>query len=205
MNGTGRRSIIGGALAIAVAGVGALASTSGSASAQVIPTPVPGATATADAARHEAVLAAFAAKLGLPVESVRAAMQSARASVAPANGVNHAVAYGALEAAAKAIGITEEQLDAELPGKSLAQVAQAHNVDVAVVKAAMIANASARVDANVAAGKTTAEKAAARKAMFSDRFDRLLAHVHPAKGAGAAASRAKSGPAVTPTPAGAKS
>lgn len=205
MNGTGRRSIIGGALAIAVAGVGALASTSGSVSAQVIPTPVAAATATADAARHEAVLGALAAKLGVPVETVRAAMREARSSIAPTKGANHAVAYGALEEAAKAIGITEAQLDAELPGKSLAQVAQAHNVDVAVVKAAMIANASARVDANLAAGKTTAEKAAARKAMFSDRFDRLLAHVHPAKGAGAAASRAKSGPAATPTPAGAKS
>lgn len=204
MNGTGRRSFIGGALAIAVAGIGALASTSGLASAQSLPTPTP--VSGPSAAQHEAVLAALAAKLGVSVDTVKAAMRDARASVMPATHVNHAVAYGALEAAAKALGITEEQLDAELPGKSLAQVAQAHNVDVAVVKAAMIANASARVDANLAAGKTTAEKAAARKAMFSDRFDRLLAHVHPAKAAAAAAaSRARPSPQATPRPAGAKS
>jgi hypothetical protein len=115
------------------------------------------------------------------------------------------VAYGALEAAAKVIGITEEQLDAELPGKSLAQVAQAHNIDPAVVKAAMVANASARVDANLAAGKTTAERASARKAMLSDRFDRLMAHVHPAKPAGAAGTRGQRPPAPSPTPAAAKS
>ncbi|NCV23210.1 MAG: hypothetical protein EBV45_14870 [Chloroflexi bacterium] len=160
-------------------------------------------------AQHEAVLKALAAKLGLSVEAVRTAMQEARKTAgvggAPKSGGNHAVAYGALEAAAKVIGITEEQLDAELPGKSLAQVAQAHNIDPAVVKAAMIANASARVDANLAAGKTTAERASARKAMLSDRFDRLMAHVHPAKPAGAAGTRGQRPPAPSPTPAAAKS
>jgi len=207
MNLIGKRAIIGGALAVVIAGGAGLASTSGSASAQTVPTPA--ATEVAKGAQHEAVLKALAAKLGLSVEAVRTAMQEARKTAgvggAPKSGGNHAVAYGALEAAAKVIGITEEQLDAELPGKSLAQVAQAHNIDPAVVKAAMVANASARVDANLAAGKTTAERASARKAMLSDRFDRLMAHVHPAKPAGAAGARGQRPPAPSPTPAAAKS
>ena len=45
----------------------------------------------------------------------------------------------------------------------------------------------------------------ARKAMLSDRFDRLMAHVHPAKPAGAAGTRGQRPPAPSPTPEAAKS
>jgi hypothetical protein len=51
--------------------------------------------------------------------------------------------------AAQSIGITPEQLRAELPGKSLAQVAEAHGKSPADVAAALKKAADARIDAHM--------------------------------------------------------
>jgi hypothetical protein len=64
--------------------------------------------------------------------------------------------------AAEAIGITPEQLHQELPGKSLAQVAEAHGKSAADVSSALKTAAHARVD---------------------QRIDRAMNHVVSADGA----------------------
>ncbi len=53
------------------------------------------------------------------------------------------------QVAAQAIGISVDQLRQEIQGKSLAQVAQAHNVDPATVANAIKADLHNRVDQQV--------------------------------------------------------
>ncbi len=112
------------------------------------------------------IFSAVAAKLGVTTDQLREAFRSAwsehagaasgRAGGQPGGSQQgwrgaHGMATGSamragLNAAAQAIGITPEQLRQELPGKSLADVARAHNVDPNVVANALKAEASTRID-----------------------------------------------------------
>lgn len=85
-----------------------------------------------------------------------------------------------LDVVAKAIGITVETLRSELDGtKSIADVAQAHSVDVQTVIDALVADATTRIDAAVAAGKLTADQAATAKASLNDRVTQRVNNVPP--------------------------
>jgi len=80
-----------------------------------------------------------------------------------------------LAAASKVLGITEAELKTELEaGKSVADVAKAKNIDLATVKAALLAEAKAHIDAEVAAGKHTAAEGAAKLAEVTSRIDTML-------------------------------
>jgi hypothetical protein len=92
------------------------------------------------------------------------------------NGFEHGVALGV---AAQAIGITPQQLRTELPGKTLAQVAQAHGKNPADVATALKNAANERIDAEVAEGKLTPEQAAQRKQMVDQRIDQAMNEVVP--------------------------
>ena len=73
------------------------------------------------------------------------------------------------------MGITEAELKTELEaGKSVADVAKAKNIDLATVKAALLAEAKAHIDAEVAAGKHTAAEGAAKLAELTSRIDTML-------------------------------
>ncbi len=75
-----------------------------------------------------------------------------------------------LDAAAKALNMTSADLTTELQsGKSLADVAKEKNVDVNSVKQAMIDAAKAQVDAEVTAGKITADQATQIKSMIDQK------------------------------------
>jgi len=79
------------------------------------------------------------------------------------------------QTAADAIGIDVKTLMAELKGgKSLADVAKAHNVDPQKVIDALVAKAGAQIDKAVADGKLTADKAAAAKAKLSARVTAMV-------------------------------
>lgn len=68
--------------------------------------------------------------------------------------------FGRLDAAAAYLGLTETQLHAELEsGKSLAQVARAHDKSVQGLVDALVADAKARLDDAVAAGRLTRAEA----------------------------------------------
>ena len=84
-----------------------------------------------------------------------------------------------LDTAAQAIGITPEQLRQELPGKSLSDVAKAHNVDPSKVATALKNAASARTDQAVANGRLTAEQATALKQRESEMIDELMTRQLP--------------------------
>jgi hypothetical protein len=80
-----------------------------------------------------------------------------------------------LAAASKVLGVTEAELKTELQaGKSVADVAKAKNIDLATVKAALLAEAKAHIDAEVAAGKHTAAEGAAELAKVTSRIDTML-------------------------------
>jgi len=83
-----------------------------------------------------------------------------------------------LETAAMAIGISVDDLTNEFhAGKSIAQVAGEHNVDVSAVISAIVADHTARLDQAVAAGKLTQAQADARKADLTPRVTDLVNHV----------------------------
>jgi len=80
-----------------------------------------------------------------------------------------------LAAVSKVLGMTETELKTELQaGKSVADVAKAKNIDLATVKAALVAEAKAHVDAEVAAGKHTAAEGATELAEITSRIDTML-------------------------------
>lgn len=82
---------------------------------------------------------------------------------------------GMLDVAAAAIGIDAQTLLSERQGgKTLADVARAHNVDPQKVIDALVAKATADIDQAVADGKLSADKAATAKAKLAERFTELV-------------------------------
>ena len=80
-----------------------------------------------------------------------------------------------LATASKVLGITETELKTELQaGKSIADVAKAKNIDIATVKAALLAEAKAHIDAEVAAGKHTVAEGVTKLAEVTARIDTML-------------------------------
>ena len=80
-----------------------------------------------------------------------------------------------LATVSKVLGITETELKTELQtGKSIADVAKAKNIDIATVKAALVAEAKAHIDAEVAAGKHTAAEGVTKLAEKTSRIDTML-------------------------------
>jgi len=80
-----------------------------------------------------------------------------------------------LATVSKVLGVTETELKTELEaGKSVADVAKAKNIDLATVKAALLAEAKAHIDAEVAAGKHTAAEGVTKLAEVTSRIDTIL-------------------------------
>jgi hypothetical protein len=80
-----------------------------------------------------------------------------------------------LSTAAKAIGISTTDLEAQLKsGTTLADVAKANNVDPNTVIVALVGDLNAKIDAEVASGKLTAEQGAARKAKATERVTNMV-------------------------------
>ncbi len=83
-----------------------------------------------------------------------------------------------LQAIAKQFGITEKELLQEVRGgKSLAQVAQGHNVTREQLKTTMHDAFKGELDQAVAANKLTQERATAALAKFDASLDTIIDHV----------------------------
>ena len=85
--------------------------------------------------------------------------------------------------AAQAIGITPVQLREELPGRSLAQVAQAHGANPTDVATALKNAANQRIDQQITTGELTADQAAQKKQMVDQHIDQAVYQVVPARAA----------------------
>jgi hypothetical protein len=137
---------------------------------------------------------ALANRLGITSAKLETAIGEARTDAGfPAGGKGFPGAFGRggprgggldLNAAATAIGITPQQLQTELAGKSLADVAKAHGKTAADVATALKNAAHTRVDQAAAAGKLTADQANTRKTQTDQRIDQLVNQVLPQGGPG---------------------
>ena len=88
-----------------------------------------------------------------------------------------------LEAAAEVLGLTTEELAAELrAGKTLAAIAGEHDVEVSAVVDTLVAEANERIDAAVEDGKLDQERADELKAELPDRITTMVNEGRPAKG-----------------------
>jgi hypothetical protein len=86
-----------------------------------------------------------------------------------------------LDAAAKALGLTTTDLQTELQGgKSIADVAKAHNVDVTTVISALVADAKTNLDQQVKDGKITQAQEDTRVSTLTDRITKMVNNTMPA-------------------------
>jgi hypothetical protein len=93
------------------------------------------------------------------------------------------VGFGAdLEAAAKALGITVDELRTELQTKTLAQIAADHKIDIQKVIDALAAAAKSKLDDAVDAGRLTRAEADARLKELTDRLTNLVNQKLPLPG-----------------------
>ncbi len=200
-----KRSIMATGAALMLAG-----SIAGVAGAQQPPqgTPTPGARAQATPGapgaqvrpNHDQFLSALAAKLGITVDRLNQVFTDARNELGLPQGGPGPFGRGghegrggpggpgfgrrgfgaSLDAAAQAMNITADQLRQELPGKALADVARARNVDPARVSAALKAAVTTQIDQAVTAGRLTAEQATLAKQRAGEEIDQLMIRQTPA-------------------------
>ena len=129
------------------------------------------------AQRSNVVAVAQATETTLPTDTAAGTTPAApNSSATPTTpSVEKADRPSPLATASKVLGMTETELKTELEaGKSVADVAKAKNIDLATVKAALLAEAKAHIDAEVAAGKHTAAEGAAKLAEVTSRIDTML-------------------------------
>ena len=177
-----RRAIAAGCAVLVLMGLAA-----GVAAAQATPTP-----AGLAQSGYQAFVDALARRLGVPSANLQQAIGQARTDVGlPAGGPGFGPHPGGrgrggvdLSAAAQAIGISADQLRQELPGKSLAQVAQAHAKNPTDVANALKNAANQRIDQEVSAGRLPSDQAAQRKQQAAQRIDQLMNEVRSQGGGG---------------------
>lgn len=86
-----------------------------------------------------------------------------------------------LHAAARFLGLDRKELRAQLPGTSLAGLAEKQGKSESALEAAMVAPAKARLARAVANGKLAQARADAFLARLENAADRLAHHVFPTK------------------------
>jgi cytidylate kinase len=151
------------------------------------------------AQRSNVVAVAQAIETTLPTDSAAGTTPAAPgSSVTPATpSVVKTDRPSPLATVSKVLGITEAELKTELEaGKSVSDVAKAKNIDLATVKAALLAEAKAHIDAEVAAGKHTEAEGATKLAEMTSRIDAMLTTAGlPARGPqGMGGHKGKGGP-----------
>jgi len=138
--------------------------------------------------RYQSFLQALAAKLGITQEKLQQAIDQVRQEqgLPPGEGPwgeRHG-GHVNLDVAAKAIGISTGQLRQELAGKSLTDVARAHNVDPNTVAAALKADETSRIDQAVKDGRLTADQANQMKSGLDAKISQLMARTFDNDGDG---------------------
>jgi hypothetical protein len=88
-------------------------------------------------------------------------------------------AFGMLRAAAEFLGLDRAELRAQLPGTSLASLAERQGKSVSALRAAMIARANARLEKAVASGSITQARADRALERLEKLADRLAIRVFP--------------------------
>ncbi len=136
--------------------------------------------------RHEQYLTTLAGKLGVSVDKLRQAMSDTHNELGGPGGPRAhrggGMGWFDLEAAAKAMNITRDQLRQELAGKTMAAVAATHSVPASSVSAAIKAAATTRIDQAVSANRMTADQASKAKAELDQKINDFMNRTFPAAG-----------------------
>ena len=127
------------------------------------------------------------ALLGVPALSGASSSSTTNATSpsGPATKVRTEGPSALLDAAAKALGMTTDDLRSALRGgKSIADVAKSKNIDVNKVIDALVADAQAQIDQAKTNGKLTPQQADHLKSTLKDRITQLVNGQFPGPGAG---------------------
>jgi hypothetical protein len=117
--------------------------------------------------------------------STAAPAAAAAKAVKPANAHrrarrHHRVRVFVRKVVLETIGIDRPTLRSELrSGKTIGEIATAHNVEPATVIDALVTGATTKLDAAAAAGKITTERAQKIEARLPARFTKLVSSWHP--------------------------
>jgi hypothetical protein len=160
------------------------------------PAPTPGQSQTQRQSAQDRYLAALATRLGVTVEQLRDAMQGARqdagipdrpsAGRGPFGGRGGVPGFGfgrggfgfflgqQVDALATLFKITPEQLRQELPGKTLAEVAAAHNVSVQDTVSTIVTTATQQIDQLATQRNLPADRVTALKQQASQQVENFV-------------------------------
>jgi plasmid maintenance system antidote protein VapI len=136
--------------------------------------------------QQDKFIGTLASKLGVSTDKLKQALSDTQQEVGPVPLVLGKPATAVtlsdpLKAAASALNISEDQLKQEHVGKSLTDVAKAHNVDPQTVANALKAQRTADLDQAVKDGKLTADMASRMRTNLDAEIQFMMSIVPPAK------------------------
>jgi hypothetical protein len=135
--------------------------------------------------RQQEFISTLASKLGVTTDKLQQALKDTQQEVGPVPPFVFGKPAAAvtisdmLGPAARTIGISEDQLRKELAGKSLTDVARAHNLDPQVVANALKAARAQDIDQAVQSGKLTPDMANKIKNDLDHMIQMEMAFVRP--------------------------
>jgi hypothetical protein len=159
---------------------GALGVTYAQSTATPTPAPAPASIATTAQQRRQAILSDAASQLGISADQLQQALVQARKDVGGNIRPLASLRRDELQVAAKTIGLPDvKTLRTQLAGTTLTAVAQNHNVQPSTVSAAIMADITSKLQADVASGQLNANQVAAVTQRAQNRVNALMTHQFP--------------------------
>ena len=145
-------------------------------------------------AEADAKLAEFSTRVTTMVNAPGLPMHGGKGGHGPGGKGGHGPQKFATAQLATTLKLTEAELQTELKsGKTIKQIADAQNVDIADVKTTLTADFKAHLDEEVASGEHTQAEADAKLAEFKTRLDDMVNGVRPVGGKGGHGPEGKGG------------
>ena len=145
-------------------------------------------------AEADAKLAEFKTRVVTMVNTAGLPKQGGKGGHGPEGKGGHGPQKFATAQLATTLKLTEAELQTQLKsGKTIKQIADAQNVDIADVKTTLTADFKAHLDEEVASGEHTQAEADAKLAEFKTRLDDMVNGVRPVGGKGGHGPEGKGG------------
>jgi DNA-binding CsgD family transcriptional regulator len=145
-------------------------------------------------AEADAKLAEFSTRVTTMVNAPGLPMHGGKGGHGPGGKGGHGPQKFATAQLATTLKLTEAELQTQLKsGKTIKQIADAQNVDIADVKTTLTAAFKAHLDEEVASGEHTQAEADAKLAEFKTRLDDMVNGVRPVGGKGGHGPEGKGG------------
>ena len=145
-------------------------------------------------AEADAKLAEFSTRITTMVNAPGLPMRGGKGGHGPGGKGGHGPQKFATAQLATTLKLTEAELQTQLKsGKTIKQIADAQNVDIADVKTTLTAAFKAHLDEEIASGEHTQAEADAKLAEFTTRLDDMVHGVRPVGGKGGHGPEGKGG------------